>query len=144
MDIQGLTIKATTVAVVPGSAGPRAEPASTMPMAAAGDKPAATVDTAAAPTTRSPSAVEKPAVDQAVQTLQRAAERHGASVALSAGLDPNGDHPGQVLIELKDTVTKQVFYQRYVPADQVVEATQAEGAAGKATVAPGAIISGKA
>lgn len=77
-----------------------------------------------------------------MQALQKLAERQGASIAFSAGLDPNGDHPGQVLVELKDTVTKQVFYQRYVPAQQVVHAAQDIQAQG--SVSPGAIISGKA
>ncbi len=144
MDIQGLTIKAATAPAAANAVGPRAEQAPAVPMAATPSKSAPAAEAATLPPARGSAPAEKPAVDQAVQALQQAAERQGASVALSAGLDPNGDHPGQVLIELKDTVTKQVFYQRYVPAEQVVEATQAEGAAGKAAVAPGAIISGKA
>ena len=80
-------------------------------------------------------------LDQAMQTLQKAAEQQGASIAFSAGLDTEGGHPGQVLIELKDTVTKQVFYQRLVPAEQVVQAAQSAQEQG--VVAPGALISGK-
>lgn len=59
-------------------------------------------------------------LQQAIQKLQDKIPA-SASVTLEAGLDPNGDHPGQVLIKLSDKVTKQTFFQYYVPAEQVVK-----------------------
>ena len=44
------------------------------------------------------------------------------ALALSAGLDPDGEHPGQLLVELKDKATQQVFVRYYVPSEQVVKA----------------------
>ncbi|MBN2680545.1 MAG: hypothetical protein JXR24_09970 [Acidithiobacillaceae bacterium] len=60
-------------------------------------------------------------------------------MTLEAGLDPNGDHPGQVLIKLSDKVTKQTFFQYYVPAEQVVKS----GESGDA-LNPGSLMRSKA
>lgn len=66
----------------------------------------------------------------AADTLQQAIKKlpeqvpAASSVTLEAGLDPNGGHPGQVLIKLSDKVTKQTFYQYYVPAEQVVKSAE--------------------
>ncbi|PKY11285.1 hypothetical protein B1757_05535 [Acidithiobacillus marinus] len=62
-----------------------------------------------------------------------------ASVTLEAGLDPNGDHPGQVLIKLSDKVTKQIFFQYYVPAEQVVRSADSGEA-----LNPGSLMRSKA
>lgn len=59
---------------------------------------------------------------QAADTLQKQVSQQAPSVALSAGLDPSGDHPGQLLVELKDKTTQQVFVRYFVPSEQVVKA----------------------
>lgn len=64
-----------------------------------------------------------------------------SSIDLQAGLDPNGGHPGQVLVKLSDKVTKQVFFQYYAPPEQVVKSAQ--GTAG-AVLPPGSVVSSKA
>jgi len=59
---------------------------------------------------------------QAADTLQKQVSQQAPSVALTAGLDPSGGHPGQLLVELKDKQTQQVFVRYYVPSEQVVKA----------------------
>lgn len=65
-----------------------------------------------------------------------------SSIDLQAGLDPNGGHPGQVLVKLSDKVTKQVFFQYYAPPEQIVKSAQ--GSAGGAALPPGSVVSSKA
>ncbi|WP_079415118.1 hypothetical protein [Thiomonas intermedia] len=81
-----------------------------------GPAAAGTVTKAAAPT------VPPSTLAQAADTLQKQVSQQAPSVALSAGLDPSGDHPGQLLVELKDKTTQQVFVRYFVPSEQVVKA----------------------
>ncbi|AEK58125.1 hypothetical protein A5904_07175 [Acidithiobacillus caldus] len=60
-------------------------------------------------------------------------------MTLEAGLDPTGNHPNQVLLKLSDSVTKQVFYEYYVPAQQVVKMAQSGE-----SILPGTLMSEKA
>ncbi|MCE5388101.1 MAG: hypothetical protein K0041_05925 [Acidithiobacillus sp.] len=53
-----------------------------------------------------------------------------STFTLEAGLDPNGQHPNQVLLQLSDKATKQVFFSYYVPADQVAKAAESENPVG--------------
>ncbi|MBE7562867.1 hypothetical protein H7F10_07860 [Acidithiobacillus sp. HP-6] len=62
-----------------------------------------------------------------------------ASVTLQAGLDPDGTHPGQVLVKLSDKVTKQTFFEYYVPAEQVVKSAETVDA-----LQPGSLMNTKA
>ncbi|MBU2810450.1 hypothetical protein HF669_03460 [Acidithiobacillus thiooxidans] len=54
--------------------------------------------------------VQPEKVQQAIQKLQNNLPA-SASVTLEAGLDPDGTHPGQVLVKLSDKVTKQTFFE---------------------------------
>ncbi len=78
---------------------------------------------------------------QAVDKAQKQISAQESSVALTAGLDPGGDHPGQVLVELKDNVTQQVFFDYYLPAEQVAKAATQGTTQG---VPPGTLLKGKA
>ncbi len=78
---------------------------------------------------------------QAVAKVQKQISAQESSVALTAGLDPGGTHPGQVLVQLKDNVTQQVFVHYYVPAEQVAKAA-AQGTS--QWVPPGTLLKGKA
>ena len=62
-----------------------------------------------------------------------------SSITLEAGLDPNGNHPGQVLIMLSDKATKQIFFKYYVPVQQLFKSA----AMGNA-IPPGGLMSEKA
>lgn len=73
------------------------------------------------------SAVSAEALQKAVQKINQQLEQNNG-VTLSAGLDTTGQHPGQVLVELSDKVTRQTFFKYYVPADQVVKAAHNPGA----------------
>lgn len=84
--------------------------------------------------------VSPSALDKAVRKINQQLE-HSSGVTLSAGLDTSGDHPGQVLVELSDKATKQTFFKYYVPATQVVRASQNLGTPAGAA---GALISAKA
>ncbi|WP_253253728.1 hypothetical protein [Acidithiobacillus marinus] len=105
-----------------------------------------------APPTRPPTGQAETAAKKPVSTLsvppeklQKAIQKlqdkmpASASVTLEAGLDPNGDHPGQVLIKLSDKVTKQIFFQYYVPAEQVVRSADSGEA-----LNPGSLMRSKA
>ena len=90
-----------------------------------------------------PSAAPQPtpsALQKAVQKINQQLEQ-SSGVTLSAGLDTSGQHPGQVLVELSDKATKQTFFKYYVPASQVVKASENLGSP---TGAQGALISAKA
>ncbi|WP_197033041.1 hypothetical protein [Thiomonas sp. FB-Cd] len=78
---------------------------------------------------------------QAVANVQKQISAQESSVALTAGLDPGGSHPGQVLVQLKDNVTQQVFVHYYVPAEQVAKAAAQGPTQG---VPPGTLLKGKA
>ncbi len=80
------------------------------------------------------------ALQKAVQKINQQLEQ-SSGVTLSAGLDTSGQHPGQVLVELSDKVTRQTFFKYYVPASQVVKASENLGSS---TGAQGALISAKA
>ena len=83
------------------------------------------------PSSDAPGADKKAAqVQQAVQKLQEKVATTQPSVTLEAGLDPNGEHPNQVLIQLSDKMTKQVFFSYYVPAEQVAKAAESENPVG--------------
>jgi len=86
-------------------------------------------------------AVSAANLQKAISTLQDQAAQN-SSIDLQAGLDPNGGHPGQVLVKLSDKVTKQVFFQYYAPPDQLVKSAQ--GSAGGAALPPGSVVSSKA
>ncbi|CUA96721.1 hypothetical protein [Thiomonas bhubaneswarensis] len=86
-------------------------------------------------------ALQPAAVAKAVDTLQKQVSQQAPSVALSAGLNPDGSHPGQLLVELKDKVTQQVFVRYYVPSEQVVKAA-AENA--DQPMPPGSLLQEKA
>ncbi len=87
-------------------------------------------------------ALSAAALHKAVQKInQQLALSSG--ITLSAGLDTSGSHPGQVLVELSDKVTKQTFFKYYVPASQVVNAAQNLGG-GAAAVPQGTLINAKA
>ncbi|MHB1735651.1 MAG: hypothetical protein ACYCQM_03640 [Acidithiobacillus sp.] len=62
-----------------------------------------------------------------------------SSITLEAGLDPNGNHPGQVLIMLSDKATKQIFFKYYVPVQQILKSAATAG-----TISPGSLMSEKA
>ncbi|WP_312262672.1 hypothetical protein [Candidatus Igneacidithiobacillus taiwanensis] len=69
-------------------------------------------------------------LQNSIHKLQdKIAEAH-PSYLLEAGLDPNGGHPNQVLIQLSDKVTKQVFFSYYLPASQVAKAANSENPVG--------------
>ena len=80
------------------------------------------------------------ALQKAVQKINQQLEQ-SSGVTLSAGLDTSGGHPGQVLVELSDKATRQTFFKYYVPAAQVVQASQSLGGASGTS---GALISAKA
>ncbi|MGC9162168.1 MAG: hypothetical protein ACP5F9_01280 [Thiomonas sp.] len=63
------------------------------------------------------------------------------SVALTTGFNPDGMHPGQLLVELKDRVTQQVFVRYYIPAEQLTKVAAAQA---DTTVAPGSLLNDKA
>ena len=83
--------------------------------------------------------VSAESLHKAVQKINQQLEQ-SSGVTLSAGLDTSGAHPGQVLVELSDKSTRQTFFKYYVPAQQVVQASQGLGGAG----ASGALIDAKA
>ena len=89
----------------------------------------------ATPAQPTPSSLQK-----AVQKINQQLEQ-SSGVTLSAGLDTSGQHPGQVLVELSDKATRQTFFKYYVPASQVVKASENLGSP---TGAQGALISAKA
>lgn len=74
----------------------------------------------------------------AVKKLQQNIPK-SSSITLEAGLDPNGDHPGQVLIMLSDKATKQIFFKYYVPVQQILKSAATGG-----TLPPGSLMSEKA
>lgn len=69
-------------------------------------------------------------LQNSIQKLQNKITEAHPSYALEAGLDPNGGHPNQVLIQLSDKVTKQVFFSYYLPASQVAKAADSENPVG--------------
>ncbi len=69
-------------------------------------------------------------VQQSIDTLKAKVESTQSTFTLEVGLDPNGQHPNQVLLQLRDKATKQVFYSYYVPADQVAKAAESENPVG--------------
>ncbi len=77
-------------------------------------------------------------VQQAIQKLQNNLPA-SASVTLEAGLDPDGTHPGQVLVKLIDKGTKQTFFEYYIPAEQVVKSAETGDA-----LQPGSLMNTKA
>ena len=89
----------------------------------------------ATPAQPTPSSLQK-----AVQKINQQLEQ-SSGVTLSAGLDTSGQHPGQVLVVLADKATRQTFFKYYVPASQVVKASENLGSP---TGAQGALISAKA
>lgn len=139
MDIQGL-------AGLPGAGGVQRQTAADQAIARAVSNVAGlpSAALAGAPTqvaARSAAAVPAATLAQAVDKLQKQIGQQDSSVALTAGLDPGGDHPGQVLVELKDQRTQQVFVHYYVPAEQVMRAAGQDTAQG---VPPGTLLKGKA
>jgi len=102
-----------------------------IPASNVGVVPSSAANAAASPRQGQPSS--QGSVDQlqqSIQKLQDKVAKSQPSFSLEAGLDPNGNHPNQVLIKLSDTVTKQVFFSYYVPADQVTKAADSENPVG--------------
>ena len=123
-----------------------------LPAAAGAQQPAANAHDAAAGAPARPAAdggaqrgeratVPVSTLAQAVDKLQTRIGQQESSVALTAGLDTGGNHPGQLLVELKDNRTQQVFVRYYVPAEQVARAAGSDAANG---VPPGTLLEGKA
>ncbi len=137
MNIPGL-------ANLPAAAGAQ-QPATSSPAAVAGD----TAGAPASPVVASggsqqqagKAAVSSATLAQAVNNLQAQIGQQESSVALTVGLDSGGGHPGQLLVELKDNLTQQVFVRYYVPAEQVARAAGGDSGSG---VAPGTLLQGKA
>ncbi|MEY2341113.1 hypothetical protein AB4090_03265 [Acidithiobacillus sp. IBUN Pt1247-S3] len=69
-------------------------------------------------------------MQKSIQKLQGKVAKSQPSYSLEVGLDPNGDHPNQVLIKLSDKVTNQVFFSYYVPAEQVTKAAESSSQLG--------------
>lgn len=125
--LQMQTATMTGTAPAPGSALPQSGQGT---LAAAG---------AALPAVKT--AVPPATLAQAADALQKQVSQQAPSVALTAGLDPNGKHPGQLLVELKDKLTQQVFVRYYVPAEQVVKVA---GQSAGQPMAPGSLLQEKA
>ncbi|WP_018914039.1 hypothetical protein [Thiomonas sp. FB-6] len=113
-----------------GSAGAGAAPASGSGTAQAQAQGGASSQAAAQ--------VSAESLHKAVQKINQQLEQ-SSGVTLSAGLDTSGEHPGQVLVELSDKSTRQTFFKYYVPAQQVVQASQNPGGG-----SAGALINAKA
>lgn len=113
-----------------GSAGAAAAPASGSGTAQAQAQGGASSQAAAQ--------VSAESLHKAVQKINQQLEQ-SSGVTLSAGLDTSGEHPGQVLVELSDKSTRQTFFKYYVPAQQVVQASQNPGGG-----SAGALINAKA
>ena len=77
-------------------------------------------------------------LNAAVKKLQQNIPK-SSSITLEAGLDPNGDHPGQVLIMLSDKATKQIFFKYYVPVQQILKSAATGGG-----IPPGSLMNEKA
>ena len=139
MDISNLRTTLDPTALASGTAG--AAPSSSVPAgpqgASGGDVPAPGLHSgvAAPAASVSPSQLQK-AIQKINQQLEQA-----SGVTLSAGLDTSGAHPGQVLVELSDKATRQTFFKYYIPATQVVQASQNPGGPGGLQ---GTLISAKA
>jgi hypothetical protein len=101
----------TASASTPGSGPNLAQTGATASTATAGVLPGA-----------APNSLPPATLAQAADALQKQVSQQAPSVALTAGLDPDGGHPGQLLVELKDKQTQQVFVRYYVPSEQVVKA----------------------
>jgi len=111
---------------------------------AAGPSPVAAASFSAPATTPTHSttpAVPADTLSQAVDKLNRQLAQNGA-VKLTAGLDTGGSHPGQVLVELSDKLTQQVYFKYYVPATQVIQASEHADLGNNAKT--GALLSAKA
>ncbi|OYV31296.1 MAG: hypothetical protein B7Z83_11550 [Thiomonas sp. 20-64-5] len=140
MDVQnamGLSVLGTVQPQVPKTAGAAPVPGSgaVLPQPGSAAAAAGATPPAARPT------VPPATLAQAADTLQKQVNQRASSVALTAGLDSSGGHPGQLLVELKDKLTQQVFVRYYVPSEQVVKAA-AQGA--DQPMAPGSLLQEKA
>lgn len=112
-------------------------------IAAGGSQENASLTTAARPpkgqvSTTSIPKITSEQLNVAVKKLQQKIPE-SSSITLEAGLDPNGNHPGQVLIMLSDKATKQIFFKYYVPVQQLFKSA----AMGNA-IPPGGLMSEKA
>ena len=114
-------------------------PASQSAGGASGASGAAASQAQGGASSQAASQVSAESLHKAVQKINQQLEL-SSGVTLSAGLDTSGAHPGQVLVELSDKATRQTFFKYYVPARQVVQASQGLGGAG----ASGALIDAKA
>lgn len=139
MDISNLRTTLDPTAVASGIAG----------VAQSGGAPAGAQGASGgdAPAPSSHSGASAPAVSLSPSQLQKAVQKinqqleQSSGVTLSAGLDTSGAHPGQVLVELSDKTTKQTFFKYYVPATQIVQASDSPGGTGGLQ---GTLISAKA
>lgn len=98
--------------------------------APAGPIPGAAIAPSNSPSTGSPQpatpGVQADTLSQAVKKLNEQLAQNGA-VKLTAGLDTGGNHPGQVLVELSDKLTQHVYFKYYLPATQVIQASEQSG-----------------
>jgi hypothetical protein len=135
MDVQNASgVLARAAALQPSTAG--GAQAAGAPAAAAAMAPADASRAIPPQPSLQPSALA-----QAVDLLQKQLSRQTPTVALTAGLDPDGTHPGQLLVELKDKVTQQVYVRYYIPPEQVAKvATQASDQ----SMPPGSLLQEKA
>lgn len=85
--------------------------------------------------------IQKVSMEQLNAAIKKLQQKIPASssITLEAGLDPNGNHPGQVLIMLSDKATKQIFFKYYVPVQQILKSAATAG-----TISPGSLMSEKA
>ena len=112
---------------------------------AGGPNPTAAPSSFSAPATTpmhsTAASVPADTLSQAVDKLNKQLAQNGA-VKLTAGLDTGGSHPGQVLVELSDKLTQQVYFKYYVPATQVMQASEHADLGNNAKT--GALLSAKA
>ena len=141
MDISNLRTTLDPSALSPGANGAAssAAPASGASTGASGSGSPVQSPQNPSPTPSS-ATVSASTLHQAVKKINQQLEQ-SSGVTLSAGLDTTGSHPGQVLVELSDKATRQTFFKYYVPAQQVVQASENLGSG---SAAAGALISAKA
>ena len=140
MNIPGLAnLPAAAGAQQPASGQPAASP--TVPAGADGTAASQLAASGGSQQQAGKAVVSTAKLAQEVSNLQTQIGQQEPSVALSVGLDSGGNHPGQLLVELKDNLTQQVFVRYYVPAEQVARAAGSESAGG---VAPGSLLQSKA
>lgn len=139
MDVQNVQGRSALAAVRPQA--PKTVAVASAAAASALPPPGAAVGAGAIPPV-GPPAVGPAALEQATSVLQKQVSQQAPSVALTTGLNPDGMHPGQLLVELKDRITQQVFVRYYIPAEQLAKVAAPGG--DSTVVAPGSLLQDKA